>query len=931
MKTHSVDTKNVKKYSAAKTFYNYRNNDFQRVNSYITRDSQLKTTPNDLPLDDETYLKVIKNNQEISGNLNSKKFSQDMTNGLSRHSSIPSLSPIDLMKIKQTASPITELNSDLSSSGGFSKVGKKNSISMKSQFLPQGGKTMNSTLFNMNTARSHRLPTENSHVMEKQPVNSPRSIFQMSSQEIQELEKKLIAKNKLNNDRIQALSQMEGKRDNKRDISHISDYTTKGSFPQTQINSPTGNRPPINPVTYELYLGQIKPTTPELAKNEIESRVSIDRTNHSQNATTIGKKHINDITLIEEAAQYSDSEKNGKTNNLVKTISKRSRNDSTEILHPISPPNINLSHAISHFGLQAVNFGDHSHKPLISTLDKLSPMNRIATVPSVFDGTIHKLIDSPRYRIVKPELSARRKTETGDNLLLAELKRELPNTLTGAPVSRQDVIVLSNWLDTKIQEINENLLLKAEEKTAQCDKVYNVCLNEIFRQISIDCAERGDLLYKLWTMYFKNFSQSVAQAEQETKNLKTAHQEESQKQYEWYQKLINKRDQDLEACKLELKKLNESKEEQEKTLQEITAKNTNYKQKAIDFKRLITKLKAQVEELKDENNRYAKRLAYKIANTNKGTYVPTFLAHNVGGPKEGTRDASLPANLGIGSRLVTPRHSSNPTINIIPENNKPMITIETADDNSSSLISVESSFDFVYEDAENNTKQVFRIDQLNSNAVAYKRGRTIDLDNPNSDIRYLNVETAEKEIQTNLVLTGTKYDDVLDNQKILDEMMTELKLKREVDVLAEDNYFPSLDLSKLIDNYDLKESQLMKRGFTMFSTGTKTLLEDKLDGIGKQLSPKANLESKKTLGDLMKRGQSSNEIGSNTPSSMQNKREEFHQIMKKILESETQDAKATPGIKVTKSFNRRSSIEDQQQMYLDPKKMGSPTVSKYSF
>ena len=923
MKPHSVDTKPGKKYSATKTFYNYRNNDFQRVNSYLSQGSQLKTTPDDLPLDKETYLKIIKNNQEISGNLNNRKFSQDFSNnGYSRHSSLSGLSPIDILKIKQT-SPVTELNSEPPSSGGGFRVNRKESLSSttKPQFYqPQIGKPVTCSLFQVNSARSQRLPTE----QDKPKVNSPRSIFEMSNQEIQNLEKKLIAKNKLNNDRAQALSQLEMKRENKRDISHISDSHTKGIFPNTQLHSPSGNRPLKTPSGYELHLGLIRPTTPEPQKNEIGSRGSIDKTNPSQNVTTIGKKYLNDITLFDEVHQNSDSERNGKSNNLVKTISKRSKNDSTEILHTISPPNINLSQ----FGLQAGNFGEHPHKPLCATLDKLSPVNRIATIGSGIDGTVHRLIDSPRFRITKPDLSARRKTEP-DNILV-ELKRELPNTLTGAPVSRQDVIVLSNWIDTKIQEINDNVLIKPEEKTVQCDRVYNVCLNELFRQISLDCAERGELLYKLWNGYFKNYSQLLSQAELENKNLKTSHQEENQKQYEWYQKLINKREQDLEACKLELKKVLENKTEEEKAFTELTEKNIKYRQRNIEFKRLISKLKAQVEELKEENNRYAKRLAFKIANTNKGTYVPTFLAHNAGGSKDNNRDASLPANLGVGSRLVTPKHTPNITINAVPDTSKDkqLNTENTNDDNTSSLVSVESSLDFVYEDAETHSKQVFKIDQLNSNTVAYKRGRTIDLDNPPPDLHYFAVDTAEKGIQTNLVLTGTKYDDILDNQKILDELLTENKLKKEVDVLAEDNYFPSLDLSKLIENYDAKETELLKRNFTMFST--KTMIEDKLDGIGKQGTPRADFEGKKTLGDLFgsnKRKNSNQEGGGNTPSNIQSKREEFHQIMKKILESESQENKA-PGIKITKSLNRGSSIEEQQT-YVDMKKMGSPTVSKY--
>jgi hypothetical protein len=60
--------------------------------------------------------------------------------------------------------------------------------------------------------------------------------------------------------------------------------------------------------------------------------------------------------------------------------------------------------------------------------------------------------------------------------------------------------------------ISENPKLNDHERVQKCDQIYNIALNEILRQLSIDCYERAELLHNIWMSYlsfFKKFRQRI--------------------------------------------------------------------------------------------------------------------------------------------------------------------------------------------------------------------------------------------------------------------------------------------------------------------------------------------------------------------------------------------------------------------------------------
>jgi len=91
-----------------------------------------------------------------------------------------------------------------------------------------------------------------------------------------------------------------------------------------------------------------------------------------------------------------------------------------------------------------------------------------------------------------------------------------------------------------------------------------------------------------------------------------------------------------------------------------------------------------------------------------------------------------------------------------------------------------SEAEFVYYDTVSKVKQKFNFDQLNSNLLAYRPSTHIS----NVPAQLVEVEKDDMETQTYITLMDSKYDDIFENKVILDDLVTERRLKKEVDLFA---------------------------------------------------------------------------------------------------------------------------------------------------
>lgn len=69
------------------------------------------------------------------------------------------------------------------------------------------------------------------------------------------------------------------------------------------------------------------------------------------------------------------------------------------------------------------------------------------------------------------------------------------------PTKRKEVEILDNWLCYMLQIVLKQSQSK-EEMFENAQIIYTFCLSEIFKQISVQCSERGKLLERVWKAYF---------------------------------------------------------------------------------------------------------------------------------------------------------------------------------------------------------------------------------------------------------------------------------------------------------------------------------------------------------------------------------------------------------------------------------------------
>ena len=97
-------------------------------------------------------------------------------------------------------------------------------------------------------------------------------------------------------------------------------------------------------------------------------------------------------------------------------------------------------------------------------------------------------------------------------------KKRVPEL--GIPVDRRDAQSLIRWLDSmlnKVSEANENL----EGVLESAMSIYEVCFNEIVRQVSVHCKERGELISRVWKAYISLLERAlrISQASQQAQIL----------------------------------------------------------------------------------------------------------------------------------------------------------------------------------------------------------------------------------------------------------------------------------------------------------------------------------------------------------------------------------------------------------------------------
>lgn len=178
----------------------------------------------------------------------------------------------------------------------------------------------------------------------------------------------------------------------------------------------------------------------------------------------------------------------------------------------------------------------------------------------------------------------------------------------GPPSSRYDAVALLNWLDSMLFQLSSKHGIRNDDKFELAQILYYFCYKELIRQVSVQCLERGILIWKLWRAYFVLIENVDENAKQ---NLI--------KQEENCVKKINEINQLCEQKIQEMKdKIENTKIDCELSKRSLEEENNELKTQNSKLASNIRKGQDKIEELEYHNSKLEN---YRIKYKNMKTFV----------------------------------------------------------------------------------------------------------------------------------------------------------------------------------------------------------------------------------------------------------------------------------------------------------------------
>ena len=163
------------------------------------------------------------------------------------------------------------------------------------------------------------------------------------------------------------------------------------------------------------------------------------------------------------------------------------------------------------------------------------------------------------------------------------------NKLLKNPNSRKDIEELDSWLKYMIaqQDITLSGADGVKKILENTHVIYNACLKEVIRQISMDCSERGQFLQKIWDSYLGLLERALIENKKESSVKDQENIEETARIHKMYQREIESLGELIRTLQFDKEKLETS--------------NHSSRDRIKDLKRRLKELNASATELMKEN------------------------------------------------------------------------------------------------------------------------------------------------------------------------------------------------------------------------------------------------------------------------------------------------------------------------------------------
>lgn len=606
----------------------------------------------------------------------------------------------------------------------------------------------------------HYLSQPNSRIVSPRHSPTPRDgDTDRIPEDLALLEKGLRARLKLDTDK----SRTQSKFMNKRDTSYIIDALANG------------------PLSVRQSYREISPTSSREIISPNASQTNIDSSAHklTHSKSTFGASFLNHPLPILNSKGKNSIDIEGPYIDSCRLTPKLE--DQKISQHPKSE--IETCTLISLNPCQNQKFTEHFAQNFnTGQLDKVSSGNyqvkksfrlqRASSMSYTENPVIPKLGQFSPFKPHKPKQTENESLE--ENELIVSLRKECPNIFTPVPPGRQDVLTLSTWVQDKINNVVASNL-EENEKCIKCDEIYNLGLNELIRQVSLECVERGELLCQIWTSYYQVLLQYKSNVALDFEKEKIAYTRNLKEQNDHFQALYQEKDQELEHLKQQRKESQDEINKSNLRYDNLLEKDMKHKNKIDQLRRVISHFKAQIEDLKHENRTLTRRQIKesemkKDKKDKKDNKTKTQNENIVAEASEVHEDSKY--RLNESSTLNVSRTKSDH----IDENEN-----SQSKEKRDSETSTESDDEFAFIDEETNQKIKYNFDQLNNNLVAFRPSR---LENKDAQ-KFKEIDKEDKDTQTVISLVSEKYNEVFVNQFCVDELVIEKILKNQVDNFAQ--------------------------------------------------------------------------------------------------------------------------------------------------
>ncbi len=171
----------------------------------------------------------------------------------------------------------------------------------------------------------------------------------------------------------------------------------------------------------------------------------------------------------------------------------------------------------------------------------------------------------------------------------------------GVPSSRNDAVVLRRWLDSMRTKISEQYEAGQDEGTRfeLTQSVYYICFREIVRQVSVQCVERGEMIWRLWQAYLELIDGLGKWYKKKLAKTVERCDEQMQRVHDNYESDLRDMETEAKETRLKLDRLQQQLSESNEHCAKVGAELSSERERAEQLRFQHAKDSTDYEELRD--------------------------------------------------------------------------------------------------------------------------------------------------------------------------------------------------------------------------------------------------------------------------------------------------------------------------------------------